>query len=53
MKVRVALHNYVGQLDQQIIEVDEDDSDEVSNQIHEALECWLLSPGDTIVILEA
>lgn len=53
MKIQIALNGLGGELDRQVIDVADDDSAEVSEQIHEAMACWVLSPGDTIVITEA
>jgi len=51
MKITIVLNGAGGELDRQtIVMPDDDDSAEVSAQIHEAMETWVLSPGDTIVI---
>lgn len=51
MTITIRLTGLGGELDRQTIDVsDEDDSAEVSEQIHEAIETWVLSPGDTIEI---
>jgi dihydrodipicolinate reductase len=53
MKIRIVLRGPGGELGRQVIEVrDDDDSAEVSNQIQDAIEAWVLAPGDTIAITE-
>lgn len=51
MQITIRLTGTGGELDRQTINVDdEDDSAEVSEQIHDAIQTWVLSPGDTITI---
>lgn len=51
MKIRITLHNHAGELDRQTIDVrDDDDSTEISECIHSALDTWILSPGDIIKV---
>ena len=50
MKVRIVLNGTGGELDRQTINVNDNDSAEVSEQIHDVINAWVLSPGDTIVI---
>ena len=51
MKIQLVLNGLGGELDRQTIDVsDNDSSAEVSEQIHDAMQAWVLSPGDTIVI---
>lgn len=51
MTITIKLTGMGGELDRQTISVnDEDDSAEVSEQIHDAIQTWVLSPGDTITI---
>jgi hypothetical protein len=53
MKFDVVLNGRGGELARLSCEVhDEDDSCEISEQIHDAIYSWVLSPGDTIVITE-
>jgi hypothetical protein len=53
MKIKIILSGSGGELGRQTIDVrDDDDSAEVSNQIFDAIEAWVLSPGDTIKIME-
>jgi hypothetical protein len=53
MKIQIVLNGTGGELDRQTIDVrDDDDSAEISHQILEAIEAWVLSPGDTITIKE-
>jgi hypothetical protein len=52
MKIKIVLSGSGGELDRQTIDVRDDDSAEVSEQIHDAMETWVLSPGDTITIIE-
>lgn len=53
MKITIVLNGAGGELDRQSIDVPaDDDSAEVSEQIHAAMETWVLSPGDTIIISE-
>ena len=48
--VTVTLNGQGGQLDQKVIVVTALDSAEISNAIFEAIDDWMLSPGDTILI---
>ena len=52
MVIQIRLIGQGGELDRQSIDVSDDDSAEVSEHIHEAMACWVLSPGDTIIITE-
>jgi hypothetical protein len=52
MRLRITLNGLGGELARQVIDVHDDDSAEVSEQIHDAMNCWVLGPGDTIVIAE-
>jgi hypothetical protein len=52
MKIQITLNGPGGELDRQTIDVADDDSAEVSEHIRDAMDCWILSPGDTIVITE-
>ena len=52
MKIQIMLNGQGGPLDWQVIDVGDDDSAEVSERIHEAMNSWVLAPGDTIVITE-
>ena len=53
MKIEIKLTGSGGELDRQVINInDEDDSAEISEQIHDAFDAWVLSPGDTITIRE-
>jgi hypothetical protein len=52
MVIQIRLVGAGGELDKQTIDVSDDDSAEVSEHIHEAMACWVLSPGDTIIITE-
>jgi hypothetical protein len=50
--IRITLNGRGGELDSRMISADNgDDSLEVSNMIHEAIEDWILSPGDTIKVM--
>ncbi len=54
MDIKIILLRAGGELDRMQINVaNDDDSAEVSEAIHEALLAWVLSPGDTIRIIEA
>lgn len=50
MTITIILEGRGGELDRQCINVDDEDDREVSYQIHDAMEAWVLSPGDTITI---
>jgi hypothetical protein len=52
MKIRIVLSNSGGELDRLTMDVRDDDAVDVSEQIHGELDAWLLSPGDTIKIVE-
>jgi len=53
MKITIVLDGAGGELDRQSIECHaDDDSVEVSEAIHSAIETWVLSPGDTLKIME-
>lgn len=53
MKICVRLSNSGGQLDHREITIrDDDDTAEISEQIQEIVETWILAPGDTITIVE-
>jgi hypothetical protein len=52
MKIEIVLTSKAGELDRQTIDIDDDDPDEISHEIFEAMEAWVLSPGDTITITE-
>jgi hypothetical protein len=53
MKIEITLNGGGGKLDEQVIDVADDyNGNEVSEQIHEAIECWVLAPGDSIIIAE-
>lgn len=52
MKICIILTGRGGELDRQTIDVADDDMAEISNAISEAMETWVLSPGDTISITE-
>jgi hypothetical protein len=52
MKIRIILNPGAEMMDRLTIDVGDDDSAEVSEQIHEALDSWVLAPGDTIKIME-
>lgn len=53
MKVRIILSGAGGELDRQTIKVNDVNMRmKMGNEIHEALRCWWLAPGDTIKIVE-
>lgn len=52
MKIQITLSNSGGELDNKTINVGDDDSAEVSEHIWDAIDGWILSPGDTIKITE-
>lgn len=52
MQVQIILSGSGGELDRQTIDVGDNDSAEVSNDIMGAIEAWTLAPGDTIKIVE-
>jgi hypothetical protein len=53
MKIKIVLRGPGGELNRDFVEVRDDaDSDEISNQIQDRIEAWILSPGDTITITE-
>ena len=52
MKIQITLSNSGGELDNKTIDVGDDDSAEISEQIWDAIDGWILSPGDTIKINE-
>jgi hypothetical protein len=53
MKIYVTLENIAGELDSIALDLDpDDDPAEVSNAIQEAIETWVLAPGDIIRIVE-
>ncbi len=51
MKIIITLNGTAGELDRKDLYVD--DTDDASVAIHDAIEDWILSPGDTITIREA
>jgi hypothetical protein len=53
MVIEIILTGKGGELDRQSIDVrSDDDPAEISHQIFEAIEAWVLAPGDTISIIE-
>ena len=44
MKIQIVLNGQGGELDRQIIDVADDDSAEISEHIHEAMNAWILDP---------
>jgi hypothetical protein len=50
MKIKITLSGLGGELDQQVIDAEE--GEKVSENIHQAMKCWQLAPGDTIVIAD-
>jgi hypothetical protein len=57
MKLKITLNGLAGKVDSQVIEIDDLDTGyneevEISDHIHEAIECWVLAPGDSIIIAE-
>jgi hypothetical protein len=58
MKLKITLNGLAGRVDSQVIEIDDldiadgDEEVEISDHIHEAIECWVLAPGDSIIIAE-
>jgi|GEM_PF-4497281 len=52
MKISVTLENTGGILDTREIDTRDDDSAEVSTAIWDAIDDWMLSPGDVIRIAE-
>jgi hypothetical protein len=53
MKIRIVLRGPGGELNRDFVEARDDaDDTEISNQILDRIQEWLLSPGDTITITE-
>jgi hypothetical protein len=52
MTIKIILGCAGSEFDRMTIDVADDDSTKVSQAIHEALTAWVLSPGDTIKIVE-
>jgi hypothetical protein len=50
MTITITLSNSGGVLDTRAIETGEDDSAEISSAIWDAIDDWMLAPGDTIKI---
>lgn len=54
MKIIATLSSSAGELDRRTLNLDDlDDSAEISEQIWDAIDDWILSPGDTIKIYDA
>lgn len=54
MKIIATLSNSAGELDRRTLYVDDlDDSAEISEAIWDAIDDWMLSPGDTIRITDS
>jgi hypothetical protein len=50
MTIKITLASHAGELDSRNVDVTDLDSAEISNAIWQAIDDWMLSPGDVIQI---